>query len=363
MVRVNKSFCRIQKFYGQERYQHRWGGRKSHLLFNNIISLENLFSAWKEFKKGKTKRPDVHKFEFNLEDSLFELNQELKTKIYFHSDYNPFYIADPKLRHIHKAEVKDRIVHQAIFRVLYPVFDKNFIHDSYSCRVHKGTHRAVIRLNKFCNKLSKNNSINIYVLKCDIKKFFDSVDQNILSEVIKRKVCDENTIWLIQKIIKSFEKEKGKGLPLGNVTSQLFANIYLNELDQFVKHKLKVKYYIRYCDDFVILGKDKNVLFLTAGKIDEFLNYNLSLSLHSDKIIIRKYRQGVDFLGYVVLPYHRVVRTRTKRRIFRKLMKIKKKLESSLISKGSFNHSIQSYLGILKHCNGYKINQEILNLG
>ena len=335
---------------------------KSHLLFKQIISLENLFSAWKEFKKGKTKRSDVQRFEFNLEDNLFELHQELKSKTYIHSDYTLFYITDPKLRHIHKACIKDRIVHQAVFRVLYPIFDRSFIYDSFSCRISKGTHRAVVRLNKFCNKLSKNNSKNIYTLKCDIKKFFDSVGHKILLEIIKRKIKDQGIIWLIKKIIESFEKDKERGLPLGNVTSQLFANVYLNELDQFVKHRLKMKYYIRYCDDFVILGENENNLFLAAKRISEFLNSSLSLSLHSDKIIIRKYKQGIDFLGYVVLPFHRIIRTKTKRRVLKKLMKIKEKLENRLISEESFNQSVQSYLGILKHCNGYKAKQEILNL-
>mgnify|MGYP001581405127 FL=1 len=305
--------------------------------------------AWKEFKKGKKKRYDVQKFEFNLEDNLFGLHQKLKSKTYTHSDYTPFYITDPKLRHIHKACVKDRIVHQAVFRILYPIFDRDLIFDSFSCRIEKGTHKAVNRLKDFCNKLSKNNSRNILALKCDIKKFFDSVEHKTLIEIIKRKIEDSDCIWLIEKIIKSFEKERSKGLPLGNVTSQLFANIYLNELDQFIKHELKIKYYIRYCDDFVILGESKNELFLTADKISGFLKYNLSLFLHSDKIIIRKYRQGIDFLGYVVLPYHRVLRTRTKRRMFRKIDK-------------NNNQSIQSYLGILSHCNGYEIKKKLLEI-
>ena len=336
------------------------GGRKSHLLFSQVISLENLFSAWREFKKGKTKRSDVQKFEFNLEDNLFKLHKELKTKNYSHSNYTPFYITDPKLRHIHKACVKDRVVHQAVFRILYPLFDKSFIYDSFSCRINKGTHRAVNRLKEFCQKLSINNSKVIYVLKCDIKKFFDSVDQKILFEIIKRKICDENTVWLIEKILRSFEKEKGRGLPLGNVTSQLFANVYLNELDQFIKHKLKSRYYVRYCDDFIILGENEKDLFSTAKKINEFLKRSLNLSLHSDKIIIRKYRQGVDFLGYVLLPYHRVLRVKTKNRIFKKLIKKSKELRQKQITREFFNQSIQSYLGVLKHCNSYKIKKKLL---
>lgn len=324
-----------------------------------MISLENLFLAWQEFRRGKRSRLDVQWFEFNLENNLFQLHQELKAKIYHHSNYTPFCIQDPKLRRIHKASVYDRVLHQAIFRILYPIFDKRFIFDSYSCRLNKGVHRNVNRLEKFARRLSKNNRKNIFALKCDIKKFFDSVDQNILLELIKKKIQDNNIIWLIEKIIKSFEKEKGKGLPLGNVTSQLFANIYLNEFDQFVKHKLKIKHYLRYCDDFVILAKDKKYLIDLVYLIDNFLKEELKLSLHSGKIIIRKYHQGIDFLGYVVLPHYRVLRIKTKKRIFKKIKKRHQNLQAGLISEESFNQSLQSYLGILKHCQGYKIQKRI----
>jgi retron-type reverse transcriptase len=223
-------------------------------IFERIISLENLFYAWQEFSDGKMKKKDVLEFRSRLEDNIFELRQELKSKTYQHSNYIAFSVCDPKLRRIHKAGVKDRVLHHAIFRILYPIFDSSFIFDSYSCRIEKGTHRAVKRLEKFCRKLSQNNSRNIFALKCDIKKFFDSIDQNILLERIKRKIINVDTIWLVEKIIKSFPR----GLPLGNVTSQIFANIYLNELDQFVKHKLREKYYLRYCDDFIILSTDEN---------------------------------------------------------------------------------------------------------
>lgn len=171
------------------------------------------------------------------------------------------------------------------------------------------------RLEKFCRRLNKNNRKNIFALKCDIKKFFDSVDQDILISFIKKKINDKNTIWLVERIIKSFNT----GLPLGNVTSQLFANIYLNELDQFIKHRLKIKYYLRYRDDFVILRGNKKDPTNFIKPINDFLKEKLNLSLHSDKIIIRKYRQGVDFLGYVVLPHYRILRTRTKRRMLRKI--------------------------------------------
>lgn len=230
-------------------------------------------------------------------------------------------------------------MHHAIFRILYPIFDKSFIFDSYSCRNKKGTHRAVNRLNNFAKKVSKNNTKNCFALKLDIRKFFDSINQDILINLIKKKVGDKNTIRLIDNIIKSFSK----GLPLGNITSQLFANIYLNELDKFVKYTLKLKYYIRYCDDFIILDTNKLYLEDLIIEIDNFLENNLKLNLHPSKTIIKKYRQGIDFLGYVSFPHFRILRAKTKKRMFKKLN----------------CKNLQSYLGILKHCNGYKIKKII----
>ncbi|MEK7114768.1 MAG: reverse transcriptase/maturase family protein [Patescibacteria group bacterium] len=276
-----------------------------------------------------------------MENNLFILHEELLSKQFIHQPYQSFYVRDPKLRHIHKATVYDRVLHQAIFRVLYSIFDCNFIEDSYSCRVDKGTHRGVLKLEKIAKS-------NIFAVKCDIKKFFDSVDQGILSNLIKKRIKDENTLWLIEKIIKSFEKEKERGLPLGNVTSQLFANIYLNELDYFVKNKLKIENYLRYCDDFIILGNSKEYLMEIVGEIDHFLKMNLKLQIHQNKIILRKRNWGIDFLGYIVLPNYKLLRTKTKKRIFKKLLNNK-------ISE----QALQSYFGILKHCQGYKIKEQI----
>jgi retron-type reverse transcriptase len=318
------------------------GGISSH-VFEKLITLDNLFLAWSEFKKGKTKRKDVQEFEFNLEDNIFQIYHELKNKTYCHSNYTSFYIQDPKLRHIHKAKVRDRIVHHLISKYLQKIYNKTFIFDSYSCRINKGTHKAVKRLRKFSLKLSKNNKTNFYVLKCDIKRFFDTIDHNILFKILKQKIKDKNILWLIKEIINSFHKNLNKAIPLGNLTSQHFANIYLNQFDQFTKHKLKVKYYIRYTDDFVVLDKSKEYLENIVSPINEFLENQLKLSLHPDKIIIRKYNQGIDFLGYITLPYHRILRTKTKKRMFRRIN----------------NKNIQSYLGILKHCNGYKLRKKM----
>ncbi|MBU2539692.1 reverse transcriptase/maturase family protein [Patescibacteria group bacterium] len=251
--------------------------------------------------------------------------------------------------------MKDRVLHHAVFRILYPIFDKSFISDSYSCRNDKGTHRAINRLQKFAGKVGKNSTKTCFVLKCDIKKFFDSINQDVLTNLIKKKIKDENAFWLIEKIIRSFNR----GLPLGNITSQLFANIYLNKLDQFIKQKLRIKYYVRYCDDFIILSVDKKYLKELILEINAFLKNNLKLSLHPAKISIRKYYKGADFLGYVSFPCHRVLRTKTKRRMFKKINNKLLGLEQNKITKYSFGQTIQSYFGVLKHCNSYKLKNEI----
>jgi hypothetical protein len=216
-----------------------------------------------------------------------------------------------------------------------------------------------LRLEKFCRQLSGNNNKNIFILKCDIKRFFDSIDQDILLELVRRRIQDEKALCLIEKIVKSFAKEKNKGLPLGNVTSQLFSNIYLNELDQFIKHRLKIRYYLRYCDDFVILVENENYLVRLIMEIEEFLARELKLFLHPNKIIIRKYHQGIDFLGYVVLPHYRVLRTKTKKRILKRISEKRQRLSQALFSDRSFNQSLQSYLGTLKHCKSYSVRGTI----
>lgn len=299
----------------------------------------------------------MSEFEKNLEDKIFRLHRDLKSKAYRHSDYTSFYITDPKLRHIHKAIVRDRIVHHAIYRILYPIFDKGFIFDTYSCRNDKGSHKAIYRFEDFTRKVSKNYSDNCFVLKCDVRRFFDSIDHEILKRLIRKKVDDKDTKWLIENIIDSFGENRSmennpqisfdflrpKGTPIGNLTSQLFANVYLDELDQYVKHVLKVKYYIRYCDDFVILSSEQEYLVKAKDEIRDFLGENLKLSLHKDKVTIRKLGQGVDFLGYITVPHFRVLRAKTKRRVINRVTE----------------KNLHSYLGVLKHCDGFELENAI----
>lgn len=301
------------------------------------------------------KRKDVTSFSFRSEDFLFELYTQLRTKTYIHDPYKSFYVCDPKRRHIHKATVKDRVVHQALFRVLYPIFDTHFIYDSYSSRLEKGTHKGVKRLYNACRKVSKNWKQATYILKCDIRKFFDTIDHAILRDLIKQKISDPDTLWLIDILLNSFEKQKGKGLPLGNVTSQLFANIYLNELDQFIKHILKAKHYFRYCDDFVIVHINEEFLKSAKRSIELFLREELSLELHPNKVEIRKLRRGIDFLGYIIIPHAIILRTKTKKRIFRKLERARILLQSDKILRETYHSVVASYLGIFPHCKNKQI--------
>jgi len=317
--------------------------------YNDIISIENLLLAWKEFLKGKRGRKDVQEFERNLMSNIISLNKDLLQKRYKHSDYVAFNVSDPKPRNIHKASVRDRLLHHALYRILYPFFERTFIADSYSCRLKKGTHRAIEKFKVFFSKVTLNHTRVGWVLKCDVKKFFASIDQDILIKIVESYIPDKNIVWLISKVVSSFHSTKqGTGLPLGNLTSQLLVNIYMNKFDHWMKHRMKTKFYIRYADDFVIFSKDKDWLLELTPKIGYFLEDNLKLSLHPNKVYIKTLASGVDFLGWVHFSDHRVMRTVTKRRMLRRLASSPKEEVKT------------SYLGLLSHGNTNKIRREIL---
>ncbi len=282
----------------------------------------------------------------NLMDNILRLHQDLKSFKYNHGSYKAFRINDPKPRNIHKAAVRDRLLHHAIYRILYPFFDRIFISDSFSCRNNKGTHKALNRFRSFSYKASKNNTRTCWILKCDIRKFFENINHDILIDMLKKHILDKNIIWLLKKVIRSFFS----GLPLGNLTSQLLVNIYMNEFDQFVKHKIKAKHYIRYADDFVILSDSKIYLENLISPIKYFLHSRLRLKLHPDKVFIKTLVSGLDFLGWIYFPDHRVLRTTTKRRMFRRL------------KESSTPETLNSYLGLIKHGNTRKIKKKILEL-
>jgi retron-type reverse transcriptase len=332
------------------------------LLFHKIISIENLFCAWHEFKRGKNKCPDVQAFAFSLEDDLFTLHEQLLQNKWQPDPYIGFYIKDPKLRHIHKASVRDRIFYQAVFRVLDPIWEPRFIANSFSSRVGKGTLAGVNAVESFARKSSKNWTRKTYALSCDIRRFFDTIDHVILERMIAKVITEDLLLALIGKIIKSFECSEGKGLPLGNVTSQSFANIYLNELDQFMKRNLHAPYYARYCDDFVIVSHDSKFLKSLISDISEFLQKELLMELHPNKIELKTFRQGVDFLGYIIRPHHRVFRTSTKRRMLKKLCTANELVAEDNMEEETLTAMLHSYQGMLSHCRSYRLQQLLVNI-
>jgi retron-type reverse transcriptase len=285
----------------------------------------------------------------HLSDELHSLHNDLSEGVYKHGKYQHFKINDPKPRDIHKATVQDRLLHHAIHRQLYPIFDHAFIADSYSCRKGKGLHLALDRFTALACKVSQNNKKTCWILKCDVKKFFASIDHEILLNLLSERITDQKVLDLLYNIISSFKNETGRGLPLGNLTSQLFANIYLNNLDQYIKHKLKTKFYIRYADDFVILSDNQDDLIRLLPKIEEFLQIDLKLKLHPDKVFIKTLASGIDFLGWIHFPHHRVLRTKTRRRIEQR------------ISQKPNDKRLQSYLGLLQHGNAHKISDQLKN--
>lgn len=335
-------------------------------LFDNVCSPEALFSAWDEFKRDKGKKEDVLLFERNLEQNIFELYREIRHKTYKHRSYEGFYIYDPKRRHIHKASVRDRVLHHAVFKVLNPIFEPTFIPTSFSCRIGKGTHKGVATLERMIRKASRNYTRPCYALKCDVRKFFDSVDRNILISILDRKIKDPEMMRLLREIVGSYSSGQSdlfsyRGLPIGNLTSQIFANVYMNEFDQFVKRELKAAYYVRYTDDFVVLSHDESELEPMLGKMENFLKESLKLSLHPEKVIIRKPHQGVDFLGYVIFPHHILLRARTRRRMIRKLKEKTLMLKEGQISEETLDASLRSYLGVMSHADAYRLSEETKN--
>jgi len=284
--------------------------------------------------------------------NILLLHHDLVSQTYCHGGYHHFRIADPKPRDIHKASVRDRLLHHAIYRKLYPFFDKTFTPDSYSCRVGKGTHKAMNQFRRFAYQVSKNHTRTCWVLKCDIRKFFASIGHQVLFLILEQHIPDQDIMRLLREVVNSFPRGRTScnGLPLGNLTSQLLVNIYMNEFDQYVKHQLRAKYYVRYADDFVVLSNDKQELEERLRYIVVFLRDRLKLQLHPDKVSIKTFASGVDFLGWVHFPDHRVLRTATKRRMLKRTQGLQKE-----------DAVVRSYLGLLSHGNTEKLRQKVRN--
>ncbi len=337
-------------------------------LFDRIVSFENLLRAAGKAQKSKRFKPATALFNFNLEKELLRLQMELMEKRYSHGAYRDFIIYDPKMRLISAAPYRDRVVHHALCNVIEPIFNRGFIYDTYACRKGKGTHAAVDRYTVFARK-------NRYVLKCDIKKYFPSIDQDILLQIIRRKVKCKNTLWLIEQIVRSradngaIQYFKGddlftpyqrvRGLAIGNLTSQFFANAYLNGFDHFVKETLRCRYYIRYVDDFVLFDDSKTRLNELKDQIVGYLDA-LRLKLHPRKCRVHRVDEGVCFLGYRMYPNHRILKKQNTLYFRRKLKKMQHGYHQGRIGADTVKQSIQSWIAHASHADTYRLRRRIL---
>ena len=338
-------------------------------LYDKLCSYENLLLAFRKAKKGKTQKLYVIEFESKLEENLLKLQKELIEKIYQPEPIVTVIIRDPKTRKIGKAAFRDRVIHHALVNILHPIFDPTFICDNFASRKKKGHHKALERFDSFIRKITNNgkklkgikdnNYVGGYALKADIKKYFESVDHEILLRIIREKVKDENVLWLAQQILtySSNSSVKGRGMPLGNYTSQFFANIYLNKFDYFVKHTLRIKYYLRYVDDFVILHKDKERLERYKRYIDEYLN-TLGLRLHSTKSRIIPLHEGVPLLGFRVFYHYRLLKESSIRQLKRNL-RIWRKDYIQGISYDIIAARLSGWLAHAEHGDTYKFRKRV----
>ena len=339
------------------------------------FSLQEVFSAYYEARRHKRGTTSQLSFELNLEDNLVKLWKELCSREYIVGSSICFIIRDSVLREVFAADFRDRVVHHLLYNRLSPFFEKRFICDSYSCRSGKGTLYGVKRLEHHIRSCSRNYTADCYILKLDIKGYFMHIDRRILYRIIERSLPGdfperESTLWLCRLVIgcepvvncrikgnlhewdalprdKSlFYTEEDCGMPIGNLTSQLFSNIYLNELDQWIKRRCGIRHYGRYVDDFYIVHQDKSFLMSLIPKVKEFLHDELSLTLHPNKIHLQHYTKGLHFLGFAVYPYHRLPSRKILGRAKRKFTE----MEAGKYGREKMRCVINSYLGIMRHC-------------
>ncbi len=317
-------------------------------IFDKICSFDNLLLAAKNAQKGKRFKASTGRFNLDLENELIKLQHELLWQTYKMGAYRQFYIYDPKKRLISAAPYRDRVVQHALCNIIEPIFDDILIYDSYACRKDKGSHKAVDRYTEF-------SRLNKYVLKCDVKSYFASIDHDILYGFILRKIKDTRALQLIRSIIDSVASP---GIPIGNLTSQTFANLYLNELDHYIKEILKCRYYIRYMDDMVIFANDKNELTVLKESIRSYLK-KMKLDLHENKSQIYLARKGVGFLGYKIYPTHRLVKKQNIKRFNKRMKKYLGSLKIGLIGKAKTIQSVRSWLGYAVHADTCNLSNQI----
>ena len=338
-------------------------------LFETICSFENLVTAAYRARRGKRYRPDVARFHYDLEGQVLALRAELEAGTYTPGPYRAFYIHDPKRRLISAAGFRDRVVHHAVCQVIEPIFERTFIHDSYANRQGKGTHRALDRCTAFARRYR-------YALKCDIEKYFPSIDHGILLSLLARKIKCARTLWLLESIIGHANPqeeaaryfpgddlltpfERRRGIPIGNLTSQHFANIYLNGFDHFVQDELRPGAYIRFCDDFLVFADDRAWLYALPERLQDYLDI-LRLKTHARKCQVMPTRCGIAFLGWQVYPDHRRVRRSTGVRFPRRLRALQEAYALGYIGLDAVKASVTSWIGHLSHGDTWGLRRTLL---
>ena len=301
-------------------------------FYEYFLDINNLYDAYLSARKNKRSKKAIYEFEKNLGINLASLKTELENFTYKPSEYRTFYVYEPKQRLIVAPNFRDSVIQHLIYNYIYDLFDRSFIHDSYGCRKLKGTHKASARLQEFMRKHSNDK----YYLQLDIRKYYYNINHNILKKLIAKKIKDERIVELIMLFV---DTTSDKGLFVGNVLSQLFGLIYLNLLDHFIKRELKIKHYIRYVDDFVLVGLEKSEAHILKSKIESFLKDNLNLEL--SKFRIAKIKQGCNFVGFRTWKRVKFIRKHTLHN-FSKAVKLQK--EASIIS----------ILGHAKHSSSHK---------
>ncbi|MEM5804786.1 MAG: reverse transcriptase domain-containing protein [Candidatus Aenigmatarchaeota archaeon] len=339
-------------------------------LYGKVCSFENLLLAFRKARKGKSDKWYVKRFEADLDNELLRLKRELEEQAYEPRPLKRFIIRDPKTRVIHASHFRDRVVHHALCNVLEPIFDRTFIYDSYANRKGKGGLAAQDRFDEFKRKASQNgrlvrgakddNMVVGYVLKADIRHYFPSVNHEILTGIIGRKIRDENILWLIGRILSNNDPALPKGMPIGNQTSQFFANVYLNELDYFVKHVLKARFYLRYVDDFVILDRSEAKLMLFRSEINGFLKHALKLELHEEKSQVYPLHKGISLLGFRMFYHYRVPKRRNLLKLEKRMLKLKRLYESGEVSAEEVAKCLEGWLAYAKQGDTFKLRKTLV---
>jgi RNA-directed DNA polymerase len=315
-------------------------------LFEQVVAFDSLLLAARKAQRGKRDRASVAHFLFHLEPELLTLQDELCAGTYHMQPCRTFTIYEPKQRQICAAAFRDRVVQHAICHVLHPIFEACLIHDTYACRRGKGTHAAVRRAQQFARRLP-------YVLKCDVRKYYESVDHAVLKKLLRRKLKDQALLALLDRIIDHPIPggTPGKGLPIGNLTSQYFANLYLGELDHLVKERLRLKGYVRYMDDVLVFAEEKPRLHVTLATLRAFLHDVLRLRLKEEAVRVAPVTQGVPFLGFRIFPGTVRLDGSKWARFRRRVRRREKAYRRGLVDETTLGRSVASMIGHVQHAN------------